>query len=76
LLVVIREAFVNKAFVPEEPLPEVEGRAELIVHTQMPDNAASQRPSICDLFGKAKRLRSAEDVDSPLGKERVAWEKA
>lgn len=72
-LVVIRGAFVNKAFVPEGPLPEVEGRAELIVHTQTPGNVSTERPSIYDVLGKAQRLRSAEDIDAQLEEERASW---
>jgi hypothetical protein len=71
--VIIRGTFVNKAFVPEEPLPDVEGRAELIVYAQSPEGAAHARPSIYDVFGKAERLRSAEDLDAQLEEERAAW---
>ena len=46
-LVVIRGAFINKAFVPEEPLPEIEGRAELIVHAQMPMRLSVRRSTKC-----------------------------
>jgi hypothetical protein len=68
--VIIRGIFSNKVFVPTDPLPEAEGPAELIVHTQPP---ATARPSIYDAFGKARRLRTAEDLDAQLEEERAAW---
>jgi hypothetical protein len=72
-LVVIRGEYVNKVFVPEGPLPEVEGPAELIVHAETPENVVSKRSSIYDAFGKAPRLRSAEELDARLEEERTAW---
>lgn len=71
--VVIRGTFVNKAFVPEGPLPEVEGRAELIVYVPLPPSVAQARPSIYDVFGKAEHLRSAQELDAQLEEERSAW---
>jgi hypothetical protein len=68
--VVIRGTFANRAFVPEGPLPEAEGPAELIVYVQ----SAGQPPSIYDAFGKAKRPRTAEDLDAQLQHERASWD--
>ena len=68
--VVIRGTFSNKTFVPAEPLPEAEGPAELIVHTQTSEDV---HPSIYDAFGKAKQQRTAEDLDAQLEEERAAW---
>jgi hypothetical protein len=33
----------------------------------------TQRPSIYDVFGKARLLRTAEDLDAQLDEERTAW---
>jgi hypothetical protein len=70
---VIRGHYTAQTFVPEEPLPAVEGAAELIVFPR----AAPPRPavptSIFDLFGKAARLRSAEEIADQLREERDAW---
>jgi hypothetical protein len=70
---VIRGRYVGQTFVPDEPLPVVEGTAELIV---FPGTAAPRPPScpsIFDLFGKAARHRTAEDIASQLREERNAW---
>jgi hypothetical protein len=74
--VVIRGTFTNQVFVPEGPLPKIEGRAELIVYEQPAQEPADTRPSIFDCFGKAKRLRSAEDIDAQLEEERASWDDA
>jgi hypothetical protein len=68
--VVIRGIFSNKVFVPTDPLPEAEGPAELIVHTQRPETS---RHSIYEAFGKAAQPRTAEDLDAQLAEERAAW---
>jgi hypothetical protein len=68
--VVIRGMFLNGTFVPTEPLPDAEGPAELIVHAQ-PASVAS--PSIYGALGKARRLRTAEELDTQVEEERAAW---
>ncbi len=68
--VIIRGTFSNKTFVPLDPLPELEGPAELIVHAQP---RKEKRASIYDAFGKAERPRTAEDLDAQLAEERAAW---
>jgi hypothetical protein len=72
--VIIRGTFTNQVFVPEGPLPQIAGRAELIVYEQSPEVIADPRPSIYDCFGKAKRLRSAEDIDAQFEEERNSWD--
>ena len=67
---VIRGRYQSQAFVPDEPMPHVEGRAELIV---FPTTAPGGQPSIFDLFGKASRLRAAEDIDAQVREERESW---
>ncbi len=72
--VVIRGTFLNQVFIPDGPLPEIKGRAELIVYQQLADETADERPSIFDVFGKAPQLRSAEDIDAQLRAERDSWD--
>ena len=68
-VVVISGAFTGQAFVPDGPLPAVEGRAELVVHVP-----AEKKPSMIDFLGKAPRLCSAEELDARLDEERRAWD--
>jgi hypothetical protein len=67
---VIRGRFSHKAFVSDEPMPDVEGPAELIVY---PAEAAAEKPkghSMFSVFGKAPRLRTDEDIDTQIAEER------
>jgi hypothetical protein len=71
---IIRGTVVDRAFVPDEPLPNIEGRAELIIHVETAPPADPKTPSIFDVIGKAPRLRSAEDIDAQLRAERDSWD--
>lgn len=70
---VIRGRYIDQTFVPDEPLPVVEGAAQLIVFpsTQRENPSVA---SIFDLFGKAPRLRTAEDIAAQVQEERDAWD--
>lgn len=69
--IVIRGRYAGGAFVPDEPMPAVEGTAELIVFPASSESKAV--PSIFDLFGRADRLRSAADIDAQIREEREVW---
>jgi hypothetical protein len=71
---VIHGKIAEKQFVSDEPMPDVEGPAELIVHPTK-DTLQKEKTgtSIFDLFGKAEHLRSAEDIDAQIREEREAW---
>jgi hypothetical protein len=71
--IVIHGKIAEKQFVSDEPMPDVEGPAELIVY---PKGATQQVPtgrSMFEFFGKAPQLRSAEDIDAQVREEREAW---
>ena len=70
---VIRGHFSHQAFVPDQPLPDIEGPAELIVYPPKATVATAQGTSVFDFFGKAPRFRSAEELDAQLREEREAW---
>lgn len=67
-IVVIHGRYVDHTFIPDEQLPDVEGTAELVI-TQ----SAPKQTSIFELFGKAARLRSAEDIAAQVQDERNEW---
>jgi hypothetical protein len=69
--VVIRGRYVNRTFVPDEPLPAVEGSAELIVIPTKP--LAAKTGSIFDHFGKAPVLRSRENIEAQIEEDRDEW---
>ena len=70
---VIRGHFSHQAFVPDQPFPDIEGPAELIVYPPSASVVSSPGASVFDFFGKAPRLRSAEELDAQLREEREAW---
>jgi hypothetical protein len=56
---------------PEEAVRAVESLVSLLRCNAV--NAASPPPSVFDLFGKAPRLRTAEDIARQIGEERNGW---
>jgi hypothetical protein len=71
--IVVRGTYTGQAFIPGEPMPLVEGPAELIVFPREKPEPAAQPLSIFDLFGKAPVLRSAEDIEAQVREEKEAW---
>jgi hypothetical protein len=70
---VIHGKIAEKQFIADEPMPDVEGPAELIVYPTGLPQKEKAGTSIFDLFGKAEHLRSAEDIDAQIREEREAW---
>jgi hypothetical protein len=66
---VIRGRYINQTFIPDGQLPDAEGPAELII---IP-NDGTQTVSMFDLFGKAPRLRTKEDIAAQIQQERDEW---
>ena len=59
---------------PDEPIPNIEGPAELIVYPLVdPRPSGLGTRSVFDFIGKASEPRSAEDIDAQLREERDAW---
>jgi hypothetical protein len=71
--IVIHGKLAEKQFVSNEPMPDVEGLAELIVYPKPLSDREKTRTSIFELFGKAEHLRPAEDIDAQIREEREAW---
>ena len=71
--IVIHGKIAEGQFVSDEPMPDVEGLAELIVYPNRTSQEEKPAVSIFDLFGKADHLRSAEDIDAQIREEREAW---
>jgi hypothetical protein len=64
----------DQVFVPDEPMPDIEGPAELIVYPVTdPRSGVSGNRSVFDFIGKALEPRSAQDIDAQLREERDAW---
>ena len=70
---IIHGKIAEKQFISDEPMPDVEGPAELIVYPKHTPRREKPSVSIFDLFGKAEHLRSGEDIDAQIREEREAW---
>jgi hypothetical protein len=66
--VIIHGRYADHTFIPDGQLPDVESAAELII-TQSPSGSTS----MFDLFGKAARLRTADDIAAQIQEERNEW---
>jgi hypothetical protein len=71
--IIIHGRIAEKRFVSDEPMPDVEGLAELIIYPEETTRKGTVGGSIFDLFGKADQLRSGGDIDAQIREERAAW---
>ena len=66
---IIRGRYVGGAFIPDGPLPDTEGPAELVITPASPP----QPTSIADAFGAAPVLRPGSEILAKARTERDAW---
>jgi hypothetical protein len=71
--IVIHGMIAEKRFISDEPMPDVEGPAELIVYPKGATELPPGGRSMFEFFGKAPLLRSAEDIDAQVREEHDAW---
>ncbi len=68
-ILIIRGHYTGRRFVPDDPLPEAEGVAELVI-TQTDLRSVG---SIADAFGAATALRSANEILAQTDTDRDEW---
>ena len=56
--VIVHGRYAGRTFIPDGPLPDTEGDAELVITPTVP---GSNR-SIADAFGRASVLRSGDEI--------------
>lgn len=66
---IVHGRYAGRTFIPDGPLPDAEGTAELVITPSPPIS----RGSIADAFGAAPVLRSAEDILAQTRAERDEW---
>jgi len=66
---IVRGRYAGRTFIPEGPLPEDEGTAELIITPAAPPS----RGSVADAFGRAPALRSGDEILAQMRAERDEW---
>jgi len=67
--VVVRGRYADRTFIPDGPLPEAEGTAELVITPV----ACSSTGSIAHAFGTAGTLRSGDEILDRLRADRDEW---
>lgn len=66
---IIRGRYVARTFIPDGPLPDEEGTAELVITPTQPQ----ARGSIADAFGRGAVLRSGGDILAEVRADRDEW---
>ena len=66
---IVRGRYAGRTFIPDGPLPDAEGPAELVI-TPTPTHAPG---SVADAFGTAPVLRSGDDILAQVRAEREEW---
>ena len=66
---IVRGRYAGRTFIPDGPLPDAEGPAELVITLAQPRALGS----VADAFGTAPVLRSGEDILAQVRAERDEW---
>ena len=66
---IVRGRYAGRTFIPDGPLPDEEGTAELII-TPAPPRV---RGSVADAFGSAPVLRTGDDILAQVRADRDEW---
>ena len=66
---IVRGRYAGRTFIPDGPLPDAEGVAELVITA----SCAPRRGSVADAFGTAPVLRSGDEILAQVRAERDEW---
>ncbi len=66
---IVRGRYAGRMFIPDGPLPDAEGPAELIITP----SRSQARGSVANAFGTASVLRSGDDILAQVQAERDQW---
>lgn len=66
---IVRGRYAGRVFIPDGPMPDAEGAAELVITPTV----TSTGGSVADAFGKAPVLRSGDDILAQVRAERDEW---
>jgi hypothetical protein len=66
---IIRGRYIDRTFIPDGPLPDAEGAAQLVITPAVPRSVGS----IADAFGAAPVLRSGDDILAQVRTDRDEW---
>ncbi len=66
---IIRGRYTDRTFIPDGPLPDAEGAAELVITPAVPTSGGS----VAEAFGAAPLLRSGDDILAQVRADRDEW---
>ncbi len=66
---IVRGRYAGRTFIPDGPLPDAEGSAELVITPAPPGTGGS----VADAFGAAPVLRSGDDILAQVRADRDEW---
>ena len=66
---IVTGQYIGGTFIPDGPLPDAEGAAQLVITP----TTTPLRRSIAETFGKAKTLRSTEEILAQVRELRDEW---
>ena len=72
--VVVRGRFVGGTFVPDGPLPDTEGPAELVITPAVAPTQPAPRKTLLDIVGRYSTPMTREQIDAELREERAGWD--
>jgi hypothetical protein len=67
---IVHGRYVGRTFIPDGPLPDADGAAELVITPTIPQSVGS----ITDAFGKAAVLRSGAEILAQVRADRDEWD--
>ncbi len=67
---IVHGRYVGRTFIPDGPLPDAEGAAELVITPNLPHSVGS----IADAFGTAIVLRSGDEILAEVRADRDEWD--
>ena len=66
---IVHGRYTGRTFIPDGPLPDAEGTAQLVITPTQPP----KRGSVADAFGRAAVLRSGDDILAQVRADRDEW---
>jgi hypothetical protein len=66
---VVRGRYAGQTFIPDDPLPDAEGVAELVITPAIPPS----NQSIAAAFGTAAVLRDGDEILAQVRNDRDEW---
>jgi hypothetical protein len=66
---IVRGRYFGRTFIPDGPLPDAEGPAQLVITHVPPEGHGS----VADAFGTAPVLRRGDDILAQVQAKRAEW---